>query len=246
MKPFEYIFSVDSLHPNTASMQRVAEYFLELSKLLGQVERVHFHDVTEGSLKCHALAEYEATPGIEERVHLIAEAGSEPARIYDRLNQMLAKDNAVGKLERVGSDGLTAKLYTFPGRELPKPTVFKVRQQGSLDGKVVSVGGRDNSSHMHLDAGDGRYWKCETSRELAVAMAQHLYGSTIRVFGTGTWIRDVSRKWALDGYFVVERFEVLAEETLGDALARLRAAGTDWAAEENIIETSKSMREGSF
>jgi hypothetical protein len=77
-------------------------------------------------------------------------------------------------------------------------------------------------------------------------MAQHLYGSTIRVFGIGTWVRDVSRKWALDGYFVVERFEVLVEETLDDALVRLRAAGTDWAAEENIIETSKSMREGSF
>ncbi|MGV8568447.1 MAG: hypothetical protein ACWA7E_10505 [Pseudomonas asiatica] len=246
MKPVEYVFSVDSLHPDTASMQRVAEYFLELSKLLGQVERVHFHDVTAGSLKCHALAEYEATPGIEDRVKLIAEAGSEPARVFDRLNQMLAKDNAVGRLDRIGLDGTTAKLYTFPGRELPKPTVFKVRQQGSLDGKVVSVGGRDNSSHMHLDAGDGRYFKCETSRELAVALAQHLYGDSIRVFGTGTWIRDAGRKWTLDGYFIVERFEVLTEETLSEALARMRAVGTDWVTEENILETCKSMREGSF
>jgi len=244
MKPVEYIFTVDALRPATAPMQRVAEYFLELSKLLGEVEHVHFHDVREGSLQCHALAEHDFAPSIEERVQLIAEAGSEPSRIYDRLNQMLAKDKAVGRLDRVGADGNTAKIYSFPGRELPKPTIFRVRQRGSLDGRVVSVGGRDDSSHMHLEAGDGRYWKCETSRILAVELAQHLYGNTVRVHGTGSWIRDANRKWALDGYFQVDSFEVLTEETLAEAITKVRAIGTAWEDESNLTEAWKRMREG--
>lgn len=244
MKPVEYIFTVDALRPATAPMQRVAEYFLELSKLFGQTEHVHFHDVSEGSLKCHALADHDATPSIEERIQQIAEADSEPARIYDRLNQMLAKDKAIGRLDRVGADGSTAKIYSFPGRELPKPTTFRVRQRGTLDGVVVSVGGRDNSSHMHLEAGDGRYWKCETTRELAVELAQHLYGGAVRVHGTGSWLRDSCRKWTLDGYFHVDSFEVLTEETLGEALSRVRTIGTAWGDGENPAETWARIREG--
>jgi hypothetical protein len=243
MTPVEYVFTVDSLRPATASMQRVAEYFLELSKLLGQPEQVHFHKVTEGSLKCHALADFDATPKIDERIKQIALPDSDIARVYDRINQMLARDNAVGRLDRIGIDGKTAKIYSFPGRELPKVSTYKIRQQGSLDGVVVSIGGRDNSSHLHLDAGDGRYWKCVTSRELAVSLAHHLYGSSIRVFGSGTWLRDSDRKWSLDGYFSVEHFEVLTEETLDTALSRIRECGTRWD-KQSISEAWKELREG--
>lgn len=244
MKPIEYIFTVDALRPATAPMQRVAEYFLELSKLLGQPEQVHFHNVTEGSLRCHALADFDASPKIEERIQLIAQSDSEIARIYDRINLMLAKDNAVGHLERIGLDGQSAKIYSFPGRELPKISTYRIRQQGSLDGVVVSIGGRDNSSHLHLDAGDGRYWKCVTSRELAMNLAHHLYGGSIRVFGSGTWIRGAERKWDLDGYFSVEHFEVLAEDTLDEAIKRIRELGTNWGKQQSISEAWKELREG--
>lgn len=244
MKPVEYIFTVDSLRPSTASMHRVAQYFLELANLLGQADHVHFHEVSEGSLRCHALADFESIPSIEQRIQQIADIGSDSAKVFDKLNQMLAKDNAVGRLDRVGVDGTTAKIYSFPGRELPKPTILKLRQAGSLDGVVVSVGGRDNSSHVHLDAGDGRYWKCETSRELAVGLAQHLYGQTIRVFGTGTWVRGVMRKWDLDGYFHVDKFEVLRDETFGEALDHLRALGTDWDKQESMSKAWMKLREG--
>lgn len=244
MKPIEYIFTVDSLRPATAPMQRVAEYFLELSKLLGQPEQVHFHNVSEGSLRCHALADFDAAPKIEERIQLIAQADSEIARVYDRINQMLSKDNAVGRLDRVGVDGTTAKIYSFPGRELPQVSTYRVRQQGSLDGVVVSIGGRDNSAHLHLAAGDGRYLKCVTSRDLAVTLAHHLYGSTIRVFGSGTWVRGVNRRWELDGYFSVDRYEVLTEETLASAIERIREVGTEWEKLQSISRVGNEMREG--
>lgn len=244
MKPVEYIFTVDSLSPSTAPMQRVAQYFLELANLLGQSDHVHFHQVSKGSLRCHALAEYEHTASIEQRIQQIADVGSDASKVFDKLNQMLAKDNAVGRLDRVSADGVSAKIYSFPGRELPKPTALKLRQTGSLDGVVVSVGGRDNSSHVHLDAGDGRYWKCETSRELAVDLARYLYGQTVRVHGAGTWTRDVTRKWALEGYFHVESFEVLRDETLGEVLDHLRAVGTDWDKQESISEAWMKLREG--
>jgi hypothetical protein len=242
MKPVEYIFTVDALRPSTAPMQRVAEYFVELAKLLGQTDQVHFHNVSEGSLKCHALAEPDAISQIDERIHLIAEGGSEPSRVYDRINVMLAKDGAIGQLDRVGADGVSAKIYSFPGRDLPKPTTFRVRQHGSLDGTVVSIGGRDNSAHMHLDAGDGRYWKCETNRDQAISLAQFLYGNSIRVYGTGTWVRNAEGRWELDGYFQVERFEVLVEETFDETLQRLRLIGTGWDELQNIDDAWKQLR----
>lgn len=240
----EYLFRInDSYTPATIPMERLGEYVSMLARLLGETPNVHFSRVTDGSVVVHAGVDGPARPKVRARVADV-QAGRGPRdamKAFATLDEMLRKDNATGMLEQ--TDG--AVILTFPGRDQPEPLVFgPFRQDGTLDGQVLRVGGKDDTVPVHLRDGAIIHTGLYTTPELARQIAQHLLGPVIRVHGTGTWFRANDGTWELQRFKITE-FELLSEEPLTDVVEQLRSVkGSSWSEVPDPVRTLLEERHG--
>ncbi|MBF0333530.1 MAG: hypothetical protein HQL40_07765, partial [Alphaproteobacteria bacterium] len=82
------------------------------------------------------------------------------------------------------------------------------------------------------------------SREIARAIAVHLFETTIRVHGGGRWRRETSGAWTLVK-FTISDFEVLDDAPLEDVVARLREIeGSHWSRIEHPLAVLRDLRDG--
>jgi hypothetical protein len=208
-------------------MERLAEYMKALAQLMGETSSVHLGKVTEGSVVLHAEIDRPAQIKVRERLGRLdgRSAPRDVAKAFVVLDEMLRRDNATGRLVEVGG----AAIIPFPGRERPEPTVFgPFKQDGTLEGQVIRVGGKDETIPVHLRDGAIVHTGLIAGEEIARRIAQHLLGATIRVHGIGTWFREGDGSWLLKSFRITD-FEVLDETPLDGVVARLRAVrGSGW------------------
>ena len=233
-----YRFRIDAYTPATIPMVRLAQYMNELAILLGERDSVHFRGLTKGSTILNARVDREAAPKVHSRVVAVrsGDASAEALRAFNALNALLRADNAVGVLRDAAPRG--AVIIRFPGRELTEEK-FTVRQQGSIDGFVTGIRGRDATIHVTLQSEGRQISGCETTRAIAKQLGAKLF-EPVRLFGRGRWVRDADGEWTLE-HFRVESFEPLQDTSLTDALATLRDIPTEWGddAYNELIEGRK-------
>lgn len=239
-----YRFEIaESFTPSTMPMCRLAEYMTELASLLGEPKHVHFVGVSEGSVRLLAEVDVHAVPAVRERVEAVRDhaAPEDAMRAAAALDDMLARDNAVGRL----SDEQGAEIILFPGKNRPKPNVYgPFIEEGTLEGVIVRVGGRDRTVHVHIQDDTIVHTKCETTRELARRLAPHIYGATVRLHGIGTWKRLGTGSWELLK-FRIQDFDVLDDTPLSELVAKLRLVpGNEWDKVNNPVEAIIEDRGG--
>lgn len=213
-----YRFSIDAFSVETIPMARLAEYMAGFARLLGEQEAVHFEKLEPGSAVLVSRIDEPAIVKVGERLHRIRDgrAPKDAWEAYKTLDNLLAKDNAVGLL--TPPEG--ADIIAFPGRTRPKPIQYgPFRERGSLDGIVVRLGGRDKTIPVLLCNGDVSYI-CQASVELSKKLAQYYLGPQLRVHGSGKWIRDEEKTWTLQ-QFDIESFEILDDAPLSEVVQRL-------------------------
>ena len=224
----EYSFHIEgSYDPRSIPMDRLAEYLHALAQLLGEKPNVHFKEVTEGCVALHAEIDRPAQVRVMGRIEA-ANSLFPPKDILkavETLDDMLRNDNATGSLRDVND----RVIIPFLGIERKLPPVFgPIKQEGSLTGQVVRVGGKDATIPVHLRDGDTVLTGLTANEEIARQLAHHYLGGIIRVHGLGTWFREASGVWRLSA-FRINDFEVLDDAPLSDVVARLRAArGSAW------------------
>lgn len=240
----EYSFHIEgSYDPDTIPMDRLGEYLQALAQLLGDKPNVHFKEVTKGCVALHAAIDSPAQARVANRI----EAANSPAppqdiaKAVEALDEMLRRDNATGSL-RDGSDRI---VIPFPGVDKKVPPVFgPIRQEGSLTGQVVRVGGKDATIPVHLRDGDAVLTGLTANEETARRLAGHYLGDIVRVHGMGTWFREASGVWRLSA-FRINDFEVLDDASLGDVVARLRAVrGSQWGEVPDPVSELLAERNG--
>ncbi len=220
MQDTEYTFRIDAFTPDTLPMARLAEYMAALADLIGHKTSTHFVRLEAGSARLVHKVEATDAPKVERRLRDVVDGTppKEATRAFRLLDQLLADDNAVGEL--VASGG--ALILPFPGRTRPKRLAFPpFRQDGTIEGHVVSVGGRDATAHAILQDRTVTFTGCTLSREMARDLARHLYGPKIRFHGSGRWERQTEGPWKLLD-FSVDHFEVLDDSPLSAVLNELR------------------------
>lgn len=216
-----YSFTIsESYTPKTIPMERLAEYLASFARLLGEGSSVHFTQVKESSVALLADVDEPAQPKVRERVQGLR-TGSAPADVvkaYNELDEMLRRDNAVGALANGG-----AIVIPFPGKRRAAPVVFgPFKQEGSLDGQVYRIGGKDESKHVHIRNAGREFTTLVADEALALSLRHHLFGGTLRFSGTGTWVRHGDGTWDLKK-FDIAHFEALDDASLEDVLGRIRA-----------------------
>ena len=235
----QFRFKIDSYTPATIPMKRLAEYMAELALLLGHEKSVHFIGLEEGSAVLVQTVEAPEYPKVVDRVTSLnrGEARPEVIKAFTKLDAMLANDNAIGVL----SDGGLGSVVKFPGRERPAALAYGAfTQDGSLDGTLIRVGGKDDTVPVHLQDGE-RIYPCNTTRELAREMAVHIFGAPLRVHGSGRWRRHPDGGWEMK--FQVSSYEVLDSTDLLSVVAKLRAVSSaGWSAVPDPLAELQALR----
>jgi len=99
-----------------------------------------------------------------------------------------------------------------------------ISERCSLDGVPVLVGAIEETVLIHLQESgtNPRIHICQARRDLARAIAAHLFATPIRVHGMGRWRRESAGGWHLIN-FTANDFEVLDDSPLDEVVARLRS-----------------------
>jgi hypothetical protein len=223
----EYRFVIDHRQPTELPMKRLAEYMKWYAQLLGEPADVHFDHVEVGSTSLVALV----AEKIEQKVHkrlLAARSGDGPpdaSRAIEELDTLLADNNSTGQLRRGD-----AQIIPFRGIEnTQQQTYGPLNQDGTVDGILIRIGGKDQTAHANIDIGDGATISCEVSRDLARDLAQYLYGPTIRFTGTGRYRRTREGIWDVLS-FRAGSFTVLDDAPLSIVTVKLRrVTGQRWS-----------------
>jgi hypothetical protein len=234
-----YRFKIDAYTPDTMPMERLAQYMAELAILLGETNAVHFQRLTKGSTVLNAKIDREAAPKVADRIATVraGNATGQPLNAYKAINKLLRDDNAIGVLRDVTPRGVVVR---FPGREIAEEKFGSVRQQGSIDGIVTGIRGKDKTIHITLESEGQQVSGCETDRTIAKQLAAK-YLEPVRLFGRGNWNRDADGVWTLVK-FKIENFEALQDVPLNSALAELRAIPTEWG--NDAYDELDKMRHG--
>jgi hypothetical protein len=242
MDNVEYTLRISAFTPDTIPMARLAEYMAELAKIVGFEKSAHFDRVEKGSAVLVARIDPPEAPKVNARLNAIANGDATAAvtKALSVIDDMLAEDNSEGDLR--GPSG--AVMIPFPGITRPRPLAFPgIRQDGSIDGEVVSVGGKDKTSHVILQDGPISYSNIEMPRELAKQLGKLLYGPKVRLFGRGRWERCPDATWRLLK-FAVDKFEVLDDSPLSQVLDGLRQAAPEGFRSSSIYHDLMDLRLG--
>ncbi|MFC4251809.1 hypothetical protein [Sinimarinibacterium flocculans] len=207
-------------------MGRLAEYMRLLAGLFGQEHAVHFANLESGSTVVVSRIDYEARPKVLERVQRARSADisddGELGKIVVEINRYLRADNAEGKLYWG-----QAQILEFPGKKAPIPQeVGPFNKHTILHGILMRIGGEDDTSHGLLKDFEGRTWKCQMTRDMAIQIAKYLYTTPLKLSGEGRWFRSEDANWALK-VLKANEYETLPEISLTDSVAQLRAITAD-------------------
>lgn len=221
MQDVEYVFRIDAFTPENLPMARLAEYLGALAKLIGHKDHTHFVSIERGSAQLVHRVEHIDAPKVDARLTRVrlGDASKEALKARRELDDLLANDNAVGTLtERVSGK----VILPFPGRMRPKPIAIPpFRENATIQGQVVRVGGTDNTAHAILQDGETSHTNLSMSREIAKQLAHRLYGPMVRLHGNGRFERQEDGEWrVLD--FRVDRFEELNDQPIDHDLRSLR------------------------
>ncbi len=240
-----YTLHIDAYSPETIPMARLAEYMQGFAAMLGQGAGVHFDRLDPGSTQLVSRIDHEQVPKVGAGLDALmrGEGAVDTIKAQEAIDRLLADDNATGFVYE--DNDPSAKIIAFPGITRPRPVAYgPIKQEGTLDGILVSVGGSDKTIHVRLQNGDMKYSSIDTDRDIARRLGQHLF-EPIRVFGTGSWVREQDGNWVLKR-FKVESFEALKVDDLRDVFDDLRAIeGSEWGKQVDVIGTLRSLRDES-
>ncbi len=224
--PVAFRFALDAYSPETIPMERLALYLLELAKLMGETQHVHFDKLERGSTNALAKVDWEAAPKIRKRLAeaRVGEGPDEPRVARRRIDDMLVEDNASGELTEL-ADKKYRRLIYFPGARRSKDVDYgPFRQAGTLTGIPIVIGGETEKVPVHLQDRDHIY-VCRANRPLAKEIAAYLFQTPIRVDGVGTWFRSRDGEWEMRR-FTIHSFKALRRESVAEAAARLQRLPT--------------------
>jgi hypothetical protein len=243
-KPHTYTFRIIGSSPNRLPLDRLALYLSELADLMGEKEHIHFDRVVKGSASLRVWAEPEVALAVSKRITLaIAKSNKAPREALNALehiNKLLIQDGKKAELKNPDD----AVIYPFHGGKKTEPVDdLIVDDESTVTGRVIKIGGKDETIPMLLIDTDGVEYPCTIrGEELAKEISAHYLGDPIEVSGRGKWRRSGDGVWMLI-QLTVKSFAPLSNDW-DDAYAQMTQLANGWREVPDIEERCAGIRKG--
>lgn len=235
-------FIIDGYTPDTLPIGRLAEYIKNFANLVGPNSNVRFQRVGKGSAALINRAPQETVPEVRARI-AAAQQGEGPKEAVNGLTGlkgMLAQDVTSGRIKEE-----SRKIIEFP--KPTTPLYGPVYEEGTLEGIVIRIGGKDQTIHIHLKDGERVYPCYTTDLAKAKALRSYLleYEKPIRISGKGKWCKSPNGAWDLLDFKIAD-YEPLSNDELQQVLERMRQIpGSGWDKIDDPLAELDTIRKGS-
>jgi hypothetical protein len=225
-----YAFRIRGKTPETLSIKRLADYLSVLSGLLDQENSLRFDRITKGSAKLKFRVDAADAEALESCARN-AMRDEKAQKHYHRLDEMLREDKASGEFrqEKKGAP----PILEVPGIAANAPFFPVVRDMCELHGRIVRVGGIDDTIPVGLQTPSGEVIACTASLEIAKKLRNWLLEPIdVLLSGLGKWTREPDGKWRMTE-FRIQSIDLMDTKGFDVALQSVRAGGSGWDDEEN-------------
>lgn len=238
-----YVLRIKDFSPETLPIGRLGEYLSALAELVGPDAPVHFDKVTKGSAKLKMKADESCVASVENRVRLapVSDPGSDARRAYERIQGMLRADQTSAEFRPEKG----AVILKFPGGKAARPLrMATVREYGELNGRIIRLGGKDDTIPVGLQQSDGTVISCTATVDQARKLKSYLLEPIdVLLTGVGRWTRTLEGRWEVSD-FKISDCSPLLYDGFDDALAKVRSGGSGWDAEADIDAALHRIRYG--
>lgn len=241
MDDFEEVeFVIPAYTPDTMPLDRLLQYLQQIGDVLGVAHDMHLVRIDASSTKpVFKMPTPIAIQARERGASVQHGAGTLRQRAaYNRIREMVRRDGGrpASVTDRRGV------IVDFPPMPEAGP-INGIRQATTFDGELLRVGGAGDSTPILMRDIQGEiYAGFSAPRSLAKEMGSRLF-EPIRVSGIGSWDRSKEGEWKL-AKMLIQSYEPLIDEDLGEVLRKLRAAPVTWP--ENADDILRSEREPSL
>lgn len=231
------------LRPETTPAKVLGQYLQSLSQLLLgngiESEDILFESITEG---CTQIAVHTTPAKQNQLIQNIMNVSDEG---YSKFRKQLTKDNYRANIVAKIDDNNTFSKNLLPESSEEAFFEYEVIQEEAFRGKLVAIGGKDETVPLRLQTDDGETISLTTdSQELAKKMAHHLF-EYLECIGSGVLKLGQDLTWKpVSGKFKIHEFFILPDVNYDEWLSKLRSIESDWSTTDNPIQKIQEIREG--
>ena len=229
--------------PQSLPLGRLGEYVCALAELIGDDVKTSFERVTKGSAQLKVIIDDSDDITAVTRIRLApsAEEGSPVRRGYEKIQSLLAADKTSAEFKP--SKG--AAILKFPGAPKGEIRLAVVKEFGELNGRIIKVGGRDETIPIALRTADGEVISCTSNIDMARRLKPYLLEPIdVILEGIGRWKRSDSGAWTAIEFKITD-FSVMDFNGFDAALEAARSEGSGWDSVQDVNEELSRIRYGS-
>lgn len=207
-------------NPERIPMERLGEYIRQFAELLGPENKPIFKGIKRASTGLKAAIPQDRIQYAHLRlVQAKTQPDSKPGRHLHAIEEMLGVDSIKQAQLLDASDNV---VYLFEGIPEEKEQIFRLSQEGIVDGVVTGLVGADDTMHLHLrDHMDHDLKLVIRNEEMARALLVQFRTGLVRVYVHGTWIRTPSGWLPEASKCTVDHFEVLENTPISEIFTQL-------------------------
>lgn len=235
---------IEGVNINNVGLEDIGQYLYDLAEMLGRDAEPRYHKIKGGSLSISAKVPHEREIDVKTRGFSLRTGDAPEAAV--RAEQRISKRLGMNRARKATLlDQSNTKVIEIPiERSVYEPSeVPPLRRSGSLQGKIIRIGGIKEVVSVELQDVDGHIYLCKASREKAKELAHTMFDRTIRVQGNGLWRRGEEGIWYVEDFQIADS-QVLDDDTLGEIIEQVRQIPSAWIENENSFDDLMKMRRG--
>jgi len=219
---------VQGVNIENLSLEDIGEYLADFAELLGKDVEPKYHSIRRGSLAIRAKIPAEREIDVKTRGFLLrtGDAPEDAVRARERISRRLGINHAK---RAVVLDSAKSKVIEIPVEKPIEsfPKVPSFIRSGSLQGRIIQIGGKRETVSVEIQDVDGVVYLCRASRDIARKLARDMFDPIVRVHGAGRWYRTDEGIWRVEDFQIVLH-EILEDVSFAKTISELRAIPAGW------------------
>jgi hypothetical protein len=240
-----FTLHIEGVNIDNVTLEDIGQYLSDFAELLGRDASPRYHSIKRGSLTIAAKVPSANEIDVKTRGFLLrtGDAPEDAIRARQRISKRLGVHRA---RKATLLDPSKTKVIEIPiDKVVSQVEVPALARSGSLQGKVIRLGGKHDIVSVEIQDVDGHVYMCRASRDLVKRLVREsiLFESTIRVHGAGKWRRGDDGVWYVED-FQIANFETLDGDDLREVVAEIQRIPSAWLDQEDSFDKLDKLRYG--